>query len=381
MDNQEEQLFYELLIKNAEKVSPEMAKAVKAATIKSLLSREIDVLFKARKAQLEQMIGPDATAPHHQEAIKEIKTLFPKSDHDVWLTKHYKKNPSILKENRDSLRHISDQMKIHDDLRLHNVKDMPFKEGLESLLSKERELSNKKAMELKSHYYKPSSQTTKITDLADGRSWFNINKGGCSKLGSLLGHCGNGDNGHHPDDRLHYLAKEHNDASGDALHEPSTVFIENNGYIGEMKGRHNFKPGKEDHDAIVEYLKRPEVKGIIGGGYQSHENFEFSDLTPEQRKEILSKKPNIDTLNTEKTLDSRHFPEAHIEAIEKHNRAVNAMKNHDWSVDKLVKSHLADPNHNRSSDIASAIDHPFFKKLFNKKHLEDLLEKELAKKN
>jgi hypothetical protein len=109
-------------------------------------------------------------------------------------------------------------------------------------------------------------------------------------------------------------------------HEPHLTFVVNNGFLGEMKGGGNTKPSKEYHRDIVNLLKNPNIKGIIGGGYAPKSNFEFNDLSPELQREVNEANPDLITSvdDLEKIISKKdNFPEKHrdilIDAIENPN--------------------------------------------------------------
>jgi hypothetical protein len=350
--------------------------AVNAARnlIKSRANLILETLEKASRKTLESMIGSDASMPHHQEAIKQIRGYFPNSAHDVWLTKHYRQNPKLLEDNKEDLAHISAQMKVHDELRGHDVSNMSFQDGLNSLKQKEKELTDKKAKDLENHFYSPSSETTKLLDSQDGISWFDINKPSCGVLGSLCGHCGNTANPHE-EDKLLYSGTKHI-VNGKEMHKPSSTFIENNGFLGEMKGRHNKKPGEQDYRAIVDLLKSPRIQGIIGGGHEPHNNFALADLPEEMQEEVLRAKPNIDTLASDARLDPDDFPERFQGSIREHNTTINHMKRNSYDPQKIIDK--VKSGKISSGDLEAIIRHPKFYDYFNGDHLKQILDHYLS---
>lgn len=354
-----------------------------------LLAKSISIAVEelekmASKKQLAQMI-PDSMAPHHQEAINHIRTLFPNSMHDVWLTKEYRNNPSVLKEHAADLDHISKQMKAHNDLRLHDVSKMGFKEGLQSLLDKDKELTATAASTSKlwDPSQEPDTHEMEVGDKTGflgiggyksksktGKKWFNMSRSGNKDFGAVAGHCGNGD--HNPDsnNQLHYLASEVA-KDGETHHKPHVTIINAGGYLGEMKGNFNKKPNEEDHEDIMDYLAHPDVKGIIGGGFLPHQNFSVQDLTSEQQKRLKKMRPHIDTLDTDEKLDPKRFPAEHADAINGHNSAVTTMNNFGHNMEDVVKAYKKDRVYH--GDMASIVAHPKFYTKLNKEHLEGIL--------
>lgn len=118
--------------------------------------------------------------------------------------------------------------------------------------------------------------------------WFDLGRGACEDEANSMGHCGNAPSEREGDTILSLRRVE---KKGDETHHtPVLTFISNNGVLGEMKGRANEKPAKRYHKYIVELLKSPHVKGLAGGGYEQENNFDPSDLTEKERKEIAKVK-------------------------------------------------------------------------------------------
>lgn len=135
----------------------------------------------------------------------------------------------------------------------------------------------------------PGREGRTVVDLAGvpgfaGWKWVALDRVSCSKEAEAMGHCGN-TGGKTGDNIL-------------SLRDPENVvhltFINNQGVLGEMKGRGNSKPSKKYHPAIMQLLLSNEIASIEGGGYAPKNNFSLDDLTPEQKALIRGKKPYID---------------------------------------------------------------------------------------
>lgn len=135
-----------------------------------------------------------------------------------------------------------------------------------------------------------------VIKFPDGWAWVNLNRGSCDREGAAMGHCGNV-----PSERRGQtvLSLREPIKRGDkTLWKPHATFIlEPDGYLGEMKGRNNRKPGPELHDKIVALLKNPMIEGIRGGGYMPGENFSLMDLPEPIRDKLFNMKPNLGTLD------------------------------------------------------------------------------------
>jgi hypothetical protein len=133
----------------------------------------------------------------------------------------------------------------------------------------------------------------KIINCGDQYYWVLLPRGYCDVEAKAMGHCGNA--GASSGDRiisLRRLIKEDQKLSW----VPYLTFIlDENQYLGEMKGRGNDKPAARYHPMIIKLLESKYVKGIKGGGYMPENNFAVSDLPEETQNELFEKKPNLAT--------------------------------------------------------------------------------------
>lgn len=138
------------------------------------------------------------------------------------------------------------------------------------------------------------SEQTIVLPFEDGSAWVNLHKAGCAEEGAAMGHCGNDPTQREGQTVLSYRTKEVDD-DGNPAWKPHLTFIFDTitGYIGEMKGRNNNKPDKKYHKVIMELLKLPMIKGIVGGGYKPENNFRMSDLSEEQFEYMSELKPEL----------------------------------------------------------------------------------------
>jgi len=137
----------------------------------------------------------------------------------------------------------------------------------------------------------------KIIDFPDGFAWWNTNESSCSKEGSAMGHCGNNQGSRNPHDKLLSLRQDVT-RGGNTYQIPYLTFIlDEDGYLGEMKGRNNQKPSEKYFPYIVALLKSKYVDGIKGGGYDPANNFHISDLPNNVRDELISINPDFETFS------------------------------------------------------------------------------------
>lgn len=120
----------------------------------------------------------------------------------------------------------------------------------------------------------------------DEWSWYWLDQASCEHEARAMGHCGNGnDSG---SDRILSLRKH---VRGNVYRPSLTFIIDDDGYLGEMKGRGNDKPSPKYHAAILALLNSDIVRGIKGGGYLPENNFSILDLGPEVAHQMVSENP------------------------------------------------------------------------------------------
>ena len=148
------------------------------------------------------------------------------------------------------------------------------------------------------HYEKQShlvpAQGKVILDLGSQWAWWDLRVGYSADEANAMGHCGN--QAQKEGDTILSLRRE----KSDGVYEPHLTFVLNHGTLGEMKGKANEKPKKKYHKAIIKLLESPEIKHMMGGGYenkiQGHLNFSLDDLTEDEKNHLLKLKPQLDPM-------------------------------------------------------------------------------------
>jgi len=122
-----------------------------------------------------------------------------------------------------------------------------------------------------------------------GWKWVSLNKGFCGREAQAMGHCGGIDSvDSGKGDNILSLRT--------ASNVPHLTFIENDGILGEMKGRGNAKPDPKYHQPIIELLKLKRIKSVKGDNkYKPEDNFSLDDLS--NKEELLKLKPELDYKN------------------------------------------------------------------------------------
>ncbi len=128
--------------------------------------------------------------------------------------------------------------------------------------------------------------------------------------GKLMRHCGNRGN-RDPECELLSL-REPDRVDRVSFWRPHLTFALKEGYLGEMKGRHNAKPGREYHPYIRALLLDPRIKGLspeldaLPGN-----DFELSDLDGKDRLKVYLRMPCFEWAGRERSMDkwrTRHRP-------------------------------------------------------------------------
>ncbi len=216
-------------------------------------------LEKASKSALKRMFRPEELQ-NHAPAIEFAAKNFKNDNHAAWFMGHYKKDPSILDTHKQAFEHFAS---MHDQVpelsQLNLTKDHSIEDGLKQMQDAEQ----KKIAEAGSDstLIKPTAETKKLLDVGNGYAWYDLGAGSSAAEGEAMGHCGNRPS-ETDGDRLLSLRKEVR-LGKHVLHRPSLTFIENNGYLGEMKGRANEKPNKKYHEAIAKLLVILELKQLL----------------------------------------------------------------------------------------------------------------------
>jgi hypothetical protein len=296
---------------------------------------------------MKQMLGPTLT-PEHKEHIEWAKKL-PNSNWQIWATKQYKNNPSAFTSQiKQKIEHFAGSQHIPEIAKVRFGKEHDLESGLNLLESAEKQYNERIKDNL--NLVKPTARTKKLVQgkTKPNRHWYDLGAGSCSAEGKAMGHCGNAPS-QVAGDRILSLRTAHKDTKGNVYHEPHLTFVLNNGFLGEMKGRGNEKPTSEYHKDIAELLKDKRIKGVIGGGYEPHKNFDFADLSPELQQEVRQSNPNLITLD-ENGIDK--ILSGEVQLPEKHkNIKIDLAKNPNLHPDLQAKL-VNDPSRNIREAIA-----------------------------
>ncbi|NDD53881.1 hypothetical protein EBZ39_08370, partial [bacterium] len=182
---------------------------------------------------------------------------------------------------------------FHDSLHMAEVQKAAgsltpkhdFNSGLELLRNAEGEYLKRHAAtapKLVPHEGK------KIIDLGDGVAVYDLplnDKRKNPNEAVALGHCATP----HQGGQLWSIRKDH----GNGQAEPLVTISHEGGYLGEIKGKANWKPSTKFHPYLAKLMASDLVKGFVGGGYAPESNFEFSDMKEGLRKKLLDYKPSL----------------------------------------------------------------------------------------
>jgi hypothetical protein len=126
----------------------------------------------------------------------------------------------------------------------------------------------------------------------DGFVWVMLNRHSCREEADAMGHCGNA--GGYGGDRILSLRKKEV-KDGETYYVPYLTFIYNpeKKLLGERKARFNEKPAKRYHPYILDLLRMDMIQGMEpeGNQYAPENNFQYDDLSYEQREKLFAEKP------------------------------------------------------------------------------------------
>lgn len=168
----------------------------------------------------------------------------------------------------------------------------------------------------------------KFIDFGNGWAWWDLNRSYCRVEGGAMGHCGNSASATSGQTVLS-LRRD----MGDGTFRPSLTFIDDSGWLGEMKGRANEKPSEKYHAMITALLRDPRIKGCRGGGYAAGNNFSVLDLPEAEREELLAEKPTLMTMPDRLRLANENPSEKNKTDLVEALRA--DMKDHGFRFDRI----------------------------------------------
>lgn len=122
--------------------------------------------------------------------------------------------------------------------------------------------------------------------------WFDLQRPSCSLEGDAAGHCGNSPRSN-TNDNVYSLSTLKKVGKEWYRYPHITVVLEDDGLLGEIKGRGNTTPHEKYGDKLVDLCLLPEVKGIGEARWEEDENWTWDHFTEEQQERILDKKPDF----------------------------------------------------------------------------------------
>lgn len=258
----------------------------------------MEVLEKSKKSDL-QSLGSDPKAQEVTDfAHSKLRDTLPNGQlgHENWsnfYVSQYKKDPSIHNpQTQEKLTHFMGMKHMPEvaNFKFDSVKHPTMEAGLNALSEAEKKGNEKNKSE--ETRWTPQ-KGKKVIDLGGGMGWWDLGVSYDPDEGRACNHCGNveGKSGEGVKDRLFSLRQE--DPSKPGMAKPHVTVVNHKGYLGEMKGHSNNKPSSKFHEAIKSLLLSKNVKGVVGSGYAPENNFQGTDLSPEQYQEVVTQKPRI----------------------------------------------------------------------------------------
>jgi hypothetical protein len=238
-----------------------------------------------QKKQMLSMLSSDSNAQEIADWLSDSKF---RDDVQQWFIRNYRQNPNIWNEDsRQKVLHYKAMAHIPAIDKLRLDKTHSFEDGLK--LWKDAE--DRHVVSMKERLVVARKKDKPFITINDGLAWYSLGVSSCADEGRAMGHCGN-EGDPHKNDRLFSLRCKVV-LNGRTFYEPHLTFVYNNGWLGEMKGYKNSRPSSKFHDAIIELLKHPKIKGLTGGAYTTNSDFHFDDLTNDQQNHVLAHKPDF----------------------------------------------------------------------------------------
>jgi hypothetical protein len=125
-----------------------------------------------------------------------------------------------------------------------------------------------------------------LHEFSDGSAWWFLDRAYCAREAQAGDHCGNVAGRTLPAQRI----LSYRDKNGRVL---LTFILNPDGKLGEMKAASNQKPSPRFHPQIITLLTSDLIKGIGKPGVAQEQDFSIFDLSPENQKNLLQRKPEL----------------------------------------------------------------------------------------
>ena len=324
---------------------------VKQIIKKHLTNKILDILEKA--ADEDQLVNLK-DENQRKDLLDWSKKHIPNLGMRVWYLSHIGKNPELHEKHKKDMEHHGAMHKINNEI--NNIKfnkNLTLEEGLGHLDNADKKWKNEALSKKRLVDPGDYSNLREHLKLNDQWSWYDLGKSSCDLEGKAMGHCGTGRDGN----RLFSLRKKVMRGNKE-FHEPYLTFETNpDGVIVQAKGRGNEKPDKKYHGAIVPFLNSEGITGIVPSQYKPESDFQFSDLSDEDKQKVNQQKPSFDFFNS--PYDKNH-PAAKINSpsVESHKKL---WERYGGDMDKFIKndiySSIGHPNHTPES-LTQLANHP-----------------------
>jgi len=202
--------------------------------------------------------------------------------------RHAKTKPEGLNdEEKTHIKHFNDSLHMPEVQKAAGsiTSQHDFSSGIELLKEAESAYQKRHAKEAPTLV---STEGEKLLDFGDGVGVYRLPLNADRKNkneATAMGHCATP----HKGGELWSIRRDH----GNGMVEPLISISHEGGYLGEMKGKHNWKPSAKHHGHIAKLLASDKIKGFVGGGYAPESNFEISDLSEGFKNKLLEYKPSL----------------------------------------------------------------------------------------
>jgi hypothetical protein len=277
-----------------------------------LREAKYDGMIQSMLQKNAQLRNAQPNFPDYSEEIKWAKPHLKREDRVVWylnLLKQYTADQQKSQNKTAWNRFQTDLFHYIGQQNIAKIQNYIFgKQSADEVLNQFEQFENE--YKEKQEKYLPvriQEGDKKIIEFPNGTAWWLLNRAYCPDEGRSGGHCGNvaGQN-----DRSQRILSYRTPDSKVIL----TFILHETGFLGEMKGANNSKPKSIYHDAILELLLNPIIKGITRGEYAPELDFSIFDLDSNKFSILAENKPElIGTAIAENPIQFlMHFPSDQI---------------------------------------------------------------------
>ncbi len=208
----------------------------------------------------------------------------------LWYLRAYKQDPKVFsKDNQDTIAHYASMTHVSSVNKLRFEKSTSFQDGLKMFDDAEKKhLVGKKLAPIPGSSLSIHKKGKKFIDLGGGLAWWDLGDGKSEEEAAAMVHCGNKAE-YKPGDILISLRKDVTPTHQEVL----LTCVNHDGWLGELKGKGNYKPAVKYHNELMKLFLDKRIKGLVGGGHLPESNLQKEDLTSSDIEKLENIKPDF----------------------------------------------------------------------------------------